>query len=347
MDWCTIESDPGVFTELMHEIGVKGVQMEEVYSIDVLESLKPVYGLIFLFKWTQGPPRESLAEYDPELFFANQKVQNACATQAMLSVLLNHPDLDIGETLRGLKEFTMPLNSSDRGLAIGSCEKIRVAHNSFSRSEFFEFGKVRATEKDDVYHFISYIYFNGAIYELDGLQPGPIRLRESTPDTWLTDVKPAIMERMSTYSASEIRFNLLAVVNSRRDAAVKTRALLLSHLSAINAKLSSLGEDVEENIVDFDEDYFNSLPNEVAGLKEELKHKQEDLKTAEMQLLEENELHEKWAKENARRKHNYIPLILELLDVLAERKELTGLLQAAKDRQQEEKKKKAEATPSS
>jgi ubiquitin carboxyl-terminal hydrolase L5 len=75
-----------------------------------------------------------LTEYDPELFYANQVINNACATQAILSVLLNRTkDLDVGHELRNLKDFSIALDSRDRGWSIGNSELIRKTHNSFAR----------------------------------------------------------------------------------------------------------------------------------------------------------------------------------------------------------------------
>ena len=75
--------DPGVFTELVKTIGVEDVQIEELMTLEPEETerLHPIYGLIFLFKWTKdNHKRETLVDYDPQLFFAEQTITNACAT---------------------------------------------------------------------------------------------------------------------------------------------------------------------------------------------------------------------------------------------------------------------------
>lgn len=82
----------------------------------------PIYGVIFLFKYpTSEKPSEKPKDgtYDrtatANLFFANQVIQNACGTQALLSVLLNKDEeVDIGPQLQEFREFTIAFPSDVR-----------------------------------------------------------------------------------------------------------------------------------------------------------------------------------------------------------------------------------------
>lgn len=73
-----------------------------------------MYGVIFLFKYPLGEkrtqePKDGAFDYNAteSIFFANQTIQNACGTQALLSVLLNQDvEVDIGAQLRDFKDFT-------------------------------------------------------------------------------------------------------------------------------------------------------------------------------------------------------------------------------------------------
>ena len=107
--------------------------------------------------------RETLAEYDPELFFANQVINDACATYALLSILMNRAkDIEIGGELENLKSFSMQMTSKDRGFAIGNSDMIRTAHNSFVREDPFDIEEAKTGGKEkDAFHFISYVPFNG------------------------------------------------------------------------------------------------------------------------------------------------------------------------------------------
>jgi ubiquitin carboxyl-terminal hydrolase L5 len=200
---------------------------------EALRKIAPVYGVIFLFKYPTGEKANSDGtakdgQYDyaaaENLFFAAQTIQNACGTQALLSVLLNKDaEIDVGTTLRGFKEFTGGLPPDIRGEALSNSELIRDVHNSFAKSSpFVDETQRMATEDEDVYHFIAYTPINGVLYELDGLQPAPISHGPSTFEEFPEKVIPVLQRRIERYPATEIRFNLLAMV---RDLRIRAREL--------------------------------------------------------------------------------------------------------------------------
>ncbi|KAA8496148.1 Ubiquitin carboxyl-terminal hydrolase 2 [Porphyridium purpureum] len=324
--WCTIESDPGVFTEMIQNMGVSGVEVDELYGLDDDDFGAlgdAVFGLIFLFKWVprmvpvaadrdgkqeqQQQPRQ-LISFDmvPDLFFANQVINNACATQALLSILLNldtahGTDVSIGEELTRLKQFTAGFDPQLKGLAISNSEKIRAVHNEFGPNQQLDAEKQEksADAEEDIYHFVSYVPHRGAVYELDGLQEGPILLgsyvtdHESPASTssqqkWWRVAVPAIQRRIYDYSANEIRFNLMAVVADREKK-------LLEERDALNRQVAQADSTSDED-------------RQAATAR---------LVEIEHQLARERARHANYATENARRKHNYVPFMLEMLKLLA------------------------------
>ncbi|KAK0720375.1 ubiquitin carboxyl-terminal hydrolase 2 [Lasiosphaeris hirsuta] len=242
--WNTIESDAGVFTYLLDNLGVKDVQFEELISLDAdaLAQLHPVYGVIFLFKFPTDAPYRGEKPLDgafdndasENLFFAAQTIQNACGTQALLSVLLNKTDpgaaegaeagyVDVGESLRDFREFTMVLPPEFRGEALSNSELIRDVHNSFAKSSpFVDETQRQASDDDEAFHFIAYTPVNGILYELDGLQPAPISHGACLPGEFPAKVMEVLQRRIARYDTTEIRFNLLAMT---RDLRIRAREL--------------------------------------------------------------------------------------------------------------------------
>lgn len=120
-------------------------------------------------------------------------------------------------------------------------------------------------------------------------------------EEWLARASEVINTRISTYTTQEIRFNLMAIVRDPR--------------AGLQARVGALQKRVQEDGADLDE-----------TLRQEIVREKESLEDA---LAARERERERWRRENARRKHNYVPLIFNLLQAMAERDELMPLVQKA------------------
>ena len=144
---------------------------------------------------------------------------NACATQAILSVLMNIQDqaVQLGSTLKDFKDFCCSFDSETRGLTLSNSDSIRNVHNSFARQTLFEFDSKKAEKDDDVFHFVSFVPIEGRVYELDGLKAGPID-HGAVPagQDWTDAVRLVLEARIQKYREGEIHFNLMTIIQDRK-----------------------------------------------------------------------------------------------------------------------------------
>ena len=127
-----------------------------------------------------------------------QTTHNACATVALLNIIMNAVDIDLGDQLLKFKEDTKDLSTPLRGHSISTNKFIRSIHNSFARRIDHldadlalenEVAKSKRKQKrnpkrqkrksvDDNYgfHFIAYVPSGGYVWELDGLNRHPHKI---------------------------------------------------------------------------------------------------------------------------------------------------------------------------
>ncbi|KJH46830.1 ubiquitin carboxyl-terminal hydrolase, family 1 [Dictyocaulus viviparus] len=296
--WTLIESDPGVFTEMLRGFGVEGVQVEELHSMSEEETspYSPIYGLIFLFKWRPGEDPIGEPVETNNVFFAQQVITNACATQAIINLLMNvnDPKVKLGPVLEEYRDFAKHIDPASRGLVLSNSEKIRQVHNSFARPTFYELD-LNLPQSEDNYHFITFVPVGNKIYELDGLREFPLEV-SSIPNgkSWME----ACVEKLTPilrFNDGDIMFSLMAVVGNMMEKYTKRR------------------EEILEGKITF--------PTTEAMYDE--------LAVVENKIEEEGQKLDIYRRENARRRHNYLPFIVEILRILAKEGRLVPMVEKA------------------
>ncbi|KAI9752795.1 MAG: hypothetical protein M4579_005470 [Chaenotheca gracillima] len=147
---------------------------------------------------------------------------------ALLNIVNNIPDANLGEHLQAFKDITKDLSPALRGDQISNFTFVRNVHNSFARkiemlttdldlqqdfanSKNKRKGKIAYSYDDAPFHFIAFVPVNEQVWQLDGLNGQPYNLGAHGPQDWLNLAVPVIKSRMQVYDQESIQFALLAV----------------------------------------------------------------------------------------------------------------------------------------
>jgi len=211
-----------------------------------------------------------------------------------------------------------------------------------------EMEKDEKDEKGDAFHFVGYVCVDGKVYELDGLKPGPILVGDAPASgPWFETARVEIKNRIDSYTQKaaagggedkvELRFNLMAITASKLAEAEKSIEKSRFLRQRVNISLVSQGEEVTlEDEVDDDEapddipsfDDLTELPLE--ELKKMVENCSNEIAALEPIVEEETKRRAKWAKENALRRFDLVPLALCALRHLARKKELMPAFEKGK-----------------
>ncbi|KAI0157077.1 cysteine proteinase [Hypoxylon sp. FL1284] len=273
--WVQLESEPGFFGAMLHELGANDFAIQEIYSLgaDTWKELPhPVHGLIFLFEY-EGDGEQSDAkdrrECPDELWFANQTTANSCATVALINIIMNAQDSDLGTQLKDFRSTTQRLPPPHRGYFLDKNDFIRSIHNSLARridliaedltldNKYEDAQTTEKTQKkggkvnrkrkkkksaDSNYHYIAYVPVSGQVWELDGLNSkprclGPIPQSE---DAWWLDIAGEAIQECMMRNSEYSSYNLLAICQSP----LKNRARELAENLACSFALHKHSEAV-------------------------------------------------------------------------------------------------------
>ncbi|KIW00893.1 uncharacterized protein PV09_07645 [Verruconis gallopava] len=137
--WVEVLSEPIYMNTMLRDLGVRGVIAAEIVTLEtsILSLEQPIYGLIFCFQYQDADHHVPAADVEPDrpahVWFANQlPATNACATIAVLNILLNATEVELGKPLTYFKEDTKELSPMERAHCINEHEFIRAVHNSFA-----------------------------------------------------------------------------------------------------------------------------------------------------------------------------------------------------------------------
>lgn len=257
--WRTLESNPDVITDYIHELGVPATwKVVDVISLDPsMRGLIPASCCAFIVLFPVSDihrAREdrvltTLEPDDKRVLFTKQQTQNACGTIAVVHAVCNNAD-----TI-ALREKSMLANFVAAAAAAPVEERARLLAESKGLEEAHASAASKSETAEDAHrrdlHFLALVCRNGRLFELDGRNTGPIDHGACTQSQFIDQSCAVIAELMEMSTA--LYFSTMALVrnsdesNDESEAAVQQlmdMGLCESRDHAV-AVLASCNNDVE------------------------------------------------------------------------------------------------------
>ncbi|VWU52540.1 deubiquinating/deneddylating enzyme [Hepatocystis sp. ex Piliocolobus tephrosceles] len=326
------------------------IYIETKYN-KLLKNERYVYGIIFLFNIGKDYDKNKYVKHNipDDFFFAKQVIPNACATQAILSIILNK-NIELHEQIQNIKTFSIGFDSYMKGLTLSNCCFLRNIHNSYKRQVYVDEVNIYddAEKNKDLFHFVSYIEYNNNVYLLDGLQEGPVLIKNYEPEqksnknlsnNWITIAKTHIKKEMEKLSRqegqNENRFNVLAII---KDKSIIIKEYMNIHKivrERVYAKLLTLNEgetineeidkEINEELNEYNYDIegipsYDDLPDDINLLNNIIEKATNEIDYLKRLLNEQTEIKNMWKKECTFKCFNFYPFIVSTLNLMAKNK---------------------------
>ncbi|ORY06403.1 ubiquitin C-terminal hydrolase L3 [Clohesyomyces aquaticus] len=229
-----LESNPEVFTELIHKLGVsQSLCFQDVLSLDDPELLaflpRPAFASVLVCATTDAYNKrceeeearlgayEGCGEDDDFVFF-KQTINNACGLYGILHAVCNgNTRKSIGDdsVLGHLLKQCLPLKPDERALALEDSNELENVYASVARK-----GDTTAPEspEDEVdFHYFCFVKSgkNGHLLQMDGERARPIDLGElGAEEDVLSETCLKVIRAMVAESTNgtDLNFALMALV---------------------------------------------------------------------------------------------------------------------------------------
>jgi len=223
--WLPLESNPQVWNELVHKLGVaQEWSYTDVYGLepDLLAMVpQPVLAVLLLFPCSKNYEHFKAEEearltkleqnISPKVYFIKQTIQNACGMIALLHSIANNEKIVGPGILQKFIHKSKHLSPDERAEFLEKFTDIADAHRESAQQGQTETPNL----EDDVdLHFVCFVEADHHIYELDGRKLFPINHGKCAN---LLEGSAKVIKQFMERDPDNLNFTVVALAPTTRD----------------------------------------------------------------------------------------------------------------------------------